>query len=88
MTFSFILRLALKRLVSLPWGDFLRIVEQVPTIARDYPIREGATKQEALAIKMHRAAVLGEWIVDRFPNLIGVRCVLEIAVRYFKVREK
>lgn len=82
------LRLVLKWLASLPWSDFLRIVAQVPNIAREHPIEAGATKEQRLTINARRAAVLGAWIATQFPNLTGVNFVLEVAVRYFKVREK
>lgn len=88
MTFSLILRLVLKRLASLPWSDFLRIVAQVPEVAKTLPIPADAPKGERFRINAQRATVLSAWIGRQFPNLTGVNFVLEVAVRYFKFREK
>lgn len=86
------LRLVLKWLASLPWGDFLRIAAQVPEVAKALPYQlptqnVGVSHEERRKVNAARASMLREWIALQFPNLTGVNFVLEVAVRYFKFRQ-
>ena len=86
----FYLSRILSWLVSLPWSEFLRVVESVRTAAETWPKADTMSPAEKDAQNARRVEQVTRFIRLNFPSLIGwkLNVVLEIAVAWLKAKSK